>query len=74
MESKKTIKRWKKVKTFNTFEEANALRNKIITEDETNTVLTRVKRSGKEGEQFMVKAYYPESQNEKKPKKKGDKK
>tara|TARA_Y100000310_G_C20464318_1_gene706874 strand:+ start:82 stop:306 length:225 start_codon:yes stop_codon:yes gene_type:complete len=74
MESNKAIKRWKKIKTFNTFQEADALRNKIITEDETNSILVRVRRYGHGGEQFMVKTHHPDSQNQKKQKKKGDKK
>ena len=73
MESTMSIKRWKKVQTFNTFEEADALRNKIIAEDDTNTVLVKVRCAGIGGEKYAVKMHAPAAQKTNKQKKKGDK-
>ena len=52
-------KQWKQVKIFETFEEADILRKKMLEGDKSSELEIKVRRCGEEGKQFKVKAYYP---------------
>jgi len=55
-----TPKKWKKVKIFNTYNEANDLRNELLANDDTGKLEVKVRRCGHGGSQFKVKKYFPE--------------
>ena len=52
-------KQWKQVKILETFEEADALRKKMLAEDETGKLEVRVRRCGPDGSQFKIKTHLP---------------
>jgi len=52
-------KQWKQVKIFETFEEADILRKKMLEGDKTSKLEIKVRRCGEEGKKFKVKSYYP---------------
>ena len=56
---KKMNKQWKQVKIFETFEEADTLRKKMLEGDKTSKLEIKVRRCGEEGTQFKVKSHYP---------------
>jgi len=62
-------KQWKQVKIFETFEEADTLRKKMIEGDKSSKLEIKVRRCGEEGKQFKVKSYYPKPPTKNKKKK-----
>lgn len=54
-----STKKWQKIKIFDTYEEADALRNKLKSESGNEDLEIRVKRCGPEGLKFKVKTYRP---------------
>ncbi len=67
---KKMSKQWKQIKIVETFEEADALRAKMLEGDTTTMLEIKIRRCGEEGEQFKVKSYYPTPPPNNKKKKK----
>jgi hypothetical protein len=63
-------KQWKQIKIVETFEEADALRNKMLEGDTTTMLEIKIRRCGEEGKQFKVKSYYPKPPPNNKKKKK----
>ena len=55
----KQIRKWKQAGIFDSFEEADFLRKELLKEDETDKLVVRVKRCGREGAKFKVKTAYP---------------
>jgi len=62
-------KQWKQVKIFETFEEADILRKKMLEGDKSSKLEIKVRRCGEEGKQFKVKSYYPKPPTKNKKKK-----
>ena len=64
-------KQWKQVKILETFEEADVIRQQMLTEDESGKLEVRVRRCGPDGSQFKIKTYLPQppSKTQKKGKK-----
>ena len=56
----KISKKWQKVRIFNNFEDADALRNVLIENDNTGLLEVKVRRCGPGGSQFKVKKHFPE--------------
>lgn len=54
-----TIKNWKKIKIFNTYEQAAELKAKLLNEAENENLEVKIKRSGTAGTKFTVKTYRP---------------
>jgi|TARA_Y100000310_G_scaffold91329_1_gene88662 hypothetical protein len=52
-------KQWKQIKIFETFEEADVLRQKMLEGDKTSKLEIKIRRCGDEGKNFKVKSYYP---------------
>jgi hypothetical protein len=63
------LKRWKDVKTLDTYEDANALREELLASDKTMKLKVKVKRCGDGGSQFKVKSWYPPKNKTNKAKK-----
>jgi len=63
-------KQWKQIKIVETFEEADALRAKMLEGDTTTMLEIKIRRCGEEGKQFKVKSYYPNAPPNNKKKKK----
>ena len=62
---------WKKIKIFNTYEEASNLKEELLAADEAQTLLVKIRRCGSGGTQYKVKSWCPpEPKNNKKRKKK----
>ena len=62
-------KQWKQVKIFDTFEDADTLRQKMLEGDKTNTLEIKIRRCGEDGSQFKVKTYYPKTPSSQQKKK-----
>ena len=60
LKERKMSKQWKQVKIFDTFEDADALRQKMLEGDKTEKLEVKVRRCGPGGSQFKVKKYFPE--------------
>jgi|TARA_R110001583_G_scaffold7472_21_gene37032 hypothetical protein len=56
--SEKPIKQWQKIKVFNTYEEAAALKTELMTEAGLEV---KIRRCGPEGTQFKVKTHRPKT-------------
>lgn len=54
-----STKKWHKIKIFDTYDEANALRNELKNESGNEDLEIRVKRCGPGGTRFKVKTYRP---------------
>ena len=52
-----STKKWQKIKIFNTYEEADKLRNELLNSDGNENLEVRVRRCGADGTQFKVKTY-----------------
>ena len=53
-------KNWKKVRIFNSYEDADQLRHTLLDNDDTGLLEVKVRRCGPGGTQFKVKKYFPE--------------
>ena len=67
---KNMSKQWKQIKIFETFEEADILRKKMLEGDKTSKLEIKVRRCGRQGRQFKVKSHYPKLPETTKKKKK----
>lgn len=54
-----TPKKWRKMKVFDTYEEASALKDELILEYPNSDLEVKIKRCGPEGTQFKVKTFHP---------------
>ena len=52
-------KQWKQLKIFETFEEADFLRQKMIEADESSKLEIKIRRCVRDGAHFKVKSFYP---------------
>ena len=52
-------KQWKQLKIFETFEEADFLRQKMLEVDESGKLEIKIRRCGQRGMHFKVKSFYP---------------
>jgi hypothetical protein len=52
-------KQWKQLKIFETFEEADFLRKKMLEADESSKLEIKIRRCGRGGIHFKVKSFYP---------------
>ena len=52
-------KQWKQLKIFETFEEADFLRQKMLEADESSKLEIKIRRCGPDGIHFKVKSFYP---------------
>ena len=59
--SEKTTKTWQKIKVFDTYGEADALRNKLQTEEGNSDLQIKIRRCGPGGTQFKVKTHRPKA-------------
>ena len=64
--SKENNKNWKKVRIFNSYEDADQLRHTLLDNDDTGLLEVKVRRCGPLGTQFKVKKYFPEQKKGKK--------
>jgi len=55
----KPIKKWHKVKVFDTYGEADALRAELMNESDNSDLQIKIKRCGDGGTQFKVKTHRP---------------
>ena len=55
----KLLKRWKDVKTLDTYEDADALREELLASDKTTKLKVKIRRCGDGGSKFKVKSWYP---------------
>jgi hypothetical protein len=62
--SKENNKKWKKVRIFNNYEDANELRCVLLDNDDTGKLLVKVHRCGEDGLQFKVKTHFIEPRRE----------
>ncbi len=60
-----TTKKWQKIKIFNTYEQADQLRNELKNDPENENLEIKIRRCGPRGTQFKVKTYRPPTQNKK---------
>tara|TARA_B100000214_G_scaffold375427_1_gene361716 strand:+ start:2516 stop:2710 length:195 start_codon:yes stop_codon:yes gene_type:complete len=60
-----STKKWQKIKIFNTYDEANKLRNELKNEPGNENLEIKIRRCGPLGTQFKVKTYRPTTQNKK---------
>jgi hypothetical protein len=58
--NKENNKKWKKVRIFDNYEDANELRCVLLDNDDTGQLLIKVRRCGVEGRQFKVKTHFIE--------------
>ena len=59
--SEKPTKKWQKIKVFNTYDEANDLRNKLQAEEGNSDLEVKIRRCGDGGTQFKVKTHRPKT-------------
>jgi len=52
-------KKWQKIKVFNTYDEAYALKTELLTEYPNTGLEVKIRRCGSEGTQFKVKMHHP---------------
>ena len=64
--SKENNKKWKKVRIFDNYEDANELRCVMKDNDDTGLLEVKIYRCGPEGSQFKVKKYFPDLKKENK--------
>tara|TARA_R110000796_G_scaffold223298_1_gene339556 strand:- start:535 stop:735 length:201 start_codon:yes stop_codon:yes gene_type:complete len=62
-EENKSTKKWQKVKVFDTYGEADALRTNLMNESGNSALQIKIRRCGPEGAQFKVKTYRPKTTN-----------
>ena len=60
-----TTKKWQKIKIFNTYEQADQLRNELKNDPENENLEIKIRRCGPRGTQFKVKTSRPSTQNKK---------
>ena len=60
MSEEKKSKIWKKVKIFNSYEEAANRKAKMLFEDDTSELLVKIRRCGDGGTRFKVVYWRPE--------------
>ena len=61
-------KTWKKIKIFDTYEEAAACKVSLLSADTTGELLVKIRRCGPEGSNYKVKTWTPPVQKNKKKK------
>ena len=59
--SEKQTKTWQKIKVFDTYDEADALRNQLCNEDGNSDLEIKIRRCGPGGTQFKVKTHRPKT-------------
>tara|TARA_R110000744_G_scaffold152031_1_gene265857 strand:+ start:187 stop:372 length:186 start_codon:yes stop_codon:yes gene_type:complete len=59
MSEEKKSKIWKKVKIFNSYEEAANHKAKMLFEDDTSELLVKIRRCDDEGTRFKVICWHP---------------
>jgi len=57
---KENNKKWKKVRIFNNYRDANELRCVLLDNDDTGQLLVKIRRCGDNGSQFKVKTHFRE--------------
>tara|TARA_A100001015_G_C14873073_1_gene665185 strand:+ start:262 stop:456 length:195 start_codon:yes stop_codon:yes gene_type:complete len=60
-----STKKWQKIKIFDTYEEADTLRNNLKNESGNENLEIKVKRCGPGGTKFKVKTFRPQTQTNK---------
>jgi len=63
--SKENNKKWKKVRIFDNYKDANELRCVLLDNDDTGKLLVKVRRCGVEGRQFKIKTHFRELKGKK---------
>ncbi len=56
-----STKKWQKIKVFDTYEEADALRTELMLEDCNSDLEIKIRRCGPMGTQFKVKTHRPKT-------------
>jgi|TARA_R110000787_G_scaffold10338_3_gene35155 hypothetical protein len=56
-----TPKKWQKMKVFDTYEEASALKDELILEYPNSDLEIRIRRCGHLGTRFKVKTFHPKT-------------
>ena len=59
--SEKPTKTWQKIKVFNTYDEAAALKTELQNKDGNSDLEIKIRRCGLEGTQFKVKTHRPKT-------------
>ncbi len=59
--SEKQTKTWQKIKVFDTYDEADALRTELKSEDGNSDLEIKIRRCGPYGTQFKVKTHRPKT-------------
>jgi|TARA_R110000824_G_scaffold314654_2_gene501523 hypothetical protein len=59
--SEKPTKTWQKIKVFDTYEEAEALKAELTHEYSDSAIEIKIRRCGPEGTQFKVKMHRPKT-------------
>ena len=66
-------KRWKTLKVFNSYSEADDFRKSLLAEDSTGDLSVKVRRCGEGGSKFKIKTWNLPARNNKKSNKKNNK-
>jgi len=56
-----STKKWQKIKIFDTYEQADQLRNELKNDPENKNLEIKIRRCGTGGTQFKVKTYRPKT-------------
>lgn len=56
-----STKKWQKIKIFDTYEQAEQLRNELKNNPENENLEIKIRRCGPGGTQFKVKTYRPKT-------------
>jgi len=59
--SEKTTKTWQKIKVFDTYGEADALRTELQSTEGNSDLEIKIRRCGPEGTQFKIKTHRPKT-------------
>jgi hypothetical protein len=59
--SEKSTKTWQKVKVFDTYDEADALRTELQSTEGNSDLQIKIRRCGPGGTQFKVKTHRPKT-------------
>jgi hypothetical protein len=66
MTSERVPKVWKTKGIYNTYQDASEIKDLLLTNDDTGKLEVKIRRCGPGGIRFKIKAYFPESKNNKK--------
>ena len=64
--NKENNKKWEKVRIFDNYEDAHELKCTLLDNDDTGSLLVKIKRCGNEGSQFKLKKHFPKPSIKKK--------